>query len=115
MELSRLRGERAAEDACRNLKKSDGVLCEGCAVKYAWIDAQRLIPLPDMCAVLDVSVSSFRAWKRVWQADRTRLTAPQAVALMKNIHARSRPPTARGACTRNSRRGHRIGLRRSSG
>lgn len=31
-------------------------------MKYAWIDAQRReLPLPDMCAVLAVSVSGYRA------------------------------------------------------
>ena len=31
-------------------------VCEGCAVKYAWIDAQRRDYLPDMCAVLAVGL-----------------------------------------------------------
>ena len=55
------RGERAAEDACRNIKKSDGVLWKGCAVKYAWIDAQRLHNSPNLCEVLDVSVEAATA------------------------------------------------------
>jgi putative transposase len=34
-------------------------------VKYAWIDAQRReYPLPDMCEVLTVSISGYRAWRR---------------------------------------------------
>ena len=52
---------------------SDGVLCEGCAVKYAWIDAQRReYPLPDMCEVLAVSISGYRAWRRGGKPDRMR-------------------------------------------
>jgi hypothetical protein len=57
-------------------------------VKYAWIDAQRRdFPLPDMSTVLSVSISGYRAWRRGGKPDRTRLTDPQAVALMKSIHA----------------------------
>ena len=34
-------------------------------MKYAWIDAQRReYPLPDMCQVLLVSISGYRAWRR---------------------------------------------------
>jgi hypothetical protein len=56
-------------------------------VKYAWIDAQRReFPLPDMCEALTVSISGYRAWKPGGKPDRTRLTDPQAVALMKSIH-----------------------------
>jgi transposase len=34
LKLSRLRAENAAEDTRRNPKKSDRVLCEGCAAKH---------------------------------------------------------------------------------
>ena len=35
-------------------------------MKYAWIDAQRReFPLSDMCEVLAVSVSGWRAWQRL--------------------------------------------------
>ncbi len=66
MELSRLRAENARlRMHVEILKKSDGVLCEGCAVKYAWIDAQRAdYALPAMCEVLGVSASGYRAWRR---------------------------------------------------
>jgi putative transposase len=34
-------------------------------VKYAWIDTQReTFDLAELCAVLDVSVSGYRAWTR---------------------------------------------------
>ena len=60
-------------------------------MKYAWIDAQRReFPLPDMCEVLAVSVSGYRAWRRGGKPDRTRLSDPQAVALIKSIHAEVR-------------------------
>lgn len=57
-------------------------------MKYAWIDAQRReFPLPDMCDVLAVSISGYRAWRRGGTPDRTRLKDPLAVALIKSIHA----------------------------
>ncbi|MCZ2438921.1 MAG: IS3 family transposase [Burkholderiales bacterium] len=115
MELSRLRAENARLKMHVDIpKKSDGVLCEGCAVKYAWIDAQRReYPLPDMCEVLTVSISGYRAWKRGGKADRTRLTDPQAVALIKSIHAEVKAAYGSRRMHRELQgRGHRIGLRR---
>ena len=57
-------------------------------MKYAWIDAQRRhYPLPEMCQVLAVSISGYRAWRRGGSPARTRLTDPQVVALIKSIHA----------------------------
>ena len=42
-------------------------------MKYAWIDEQRReYPLPNLCEVLDVSVSGYRAWKRGGKPARTR-------------------------------------------
>jgi transposase InsO family protein len=56
-------------------------------VKYAWIDANRLsYALNEMCGVLDVSISGFRAWKRGGTPERKRLTDAQMIALMKAIH-----------------------------
>jgi len=66
-----------------------------------------------MCEVLAVSISGYRAWKRGGKPDRTRLTDPQAVALMKSIHAEFKG--AYGSPRMHSElqgRGHRIGLRR---
>ena len=81
-------------------------------MKYAWIDAQRReFPLPDMCEVLSVSISGYRAWRRGGKPDRTRLTDPQAVALMKSIHAEVKG--AYGSRRMHQElhgRGHRIGL-----
>jgi transposase InsO family protein len=56
-------------------------------VKYAWIDAQRDFDLSQMCTVLDVSVSGYRAWKRGGKPDRKRLTDVQLLALIRAIHA----------------------------
>jgi len=56
-------------------------------VKYAWIDANRsAYALNEMCSVLDVSISGFRAWKRGGTPERKRLTDEQMIALMKAIH-----------------------------
>lgn len=72
----------------RNPKKSDGVLRERCAVKYAWIDGQRkAYPLPAMCATLAVSLSGYQAWKRGGTPNRKRLTDAQMLLLIRAIHA----------------------------
>jgi hypothetical protein len=73
---------------CEILKKSGGVLRERCAVKYAWIDTQReTFDLAELCAVLDVSVSGYRAWTRGGTPDRKRLTDAQMLTLIRAIHA----------------------------
>ena len=59
-------------------------------MKYAWIDAQREFALAEMCAVLGVSVSGYRAWKRGGKPDRRRLTDTQLLALIQAIHAELR-------------------------
>ena len=47
-------------------------------MKYAWIDAQRHgFGLDEMCAVLDVSESGYRSWKRGGKPQRKRLTDAQ--------------------------------------
>jgi putative transposase len=39
-----------------------------------------------MCAVLEISVSGYRSWKRGGPPDRTRLTDAQRLALIRAIH-----------------------------
>ena len=57
-------------------------------MKYAWIAAQgKGFPLTEMCDVLDVSVSGYRAWKRGGTSDRKRLSDCQMLALIRAIHA----------------------------
>ena len=56
-------------------------------MKYAWIDTQRAYyALSEMCPVLAVSISGYRAWKRGGKADRSRLTDAQMLALIRAIH-----------------------------
>ena len=56
-------------------------------MKYAWIDTQRsYYALSEMCPVLEVSISGYRAWKRGGKADRCRLTDAQLLALIRVIH-----------------------------
>ena len=44
-------------------------------MKYAWIAAQgKAFALAEMCDVLDVSISGYRAWKRGGKPDRQSLT-----------------------------------------
>ena len=80
-------------------------------MKYAWIDAQRRqYPLPDMCEVLAVSISGYRAWRRGGKPERTRLTDPQAVALIRSIHAEVRAAYGSRRIHRELQgRGHRTG------
>ena len=55
-------------------------------MKYAWIHKQGdAVPLTEMCEVLDVSVSGYRAWKRGGTPDRKRLTNGQLVAVIGAI------------------------------
>src|SRR5690606_23167308 len=64
-----------------------GVLREGRAVRYAWIDTQRKVfPLPALVEALAVSASGYRAWKRGGRPNRTRLTDAQLLALIQTIH-----------------------------
>jgi len=56
-------------------------------VKYAWIDEQRRrYPLDDLCRMLDVSESGYRAWKRGGKPGKKRLTDAQMLALIRAIH-----------------------------
>ena len=56
-------------------------------MRYAWIDTQRrYYTLPEMCCVLDVSISGYRAWKRGGTPGRKRLTDAQLLALIGAIH-----------------------------
>ena len=57
-------------------------------MKYAWIDAHRgTYGLAESCAVLDVSISGYQAWKRGGSPNRQRLTDAQMLALIQAIHA----------------------------
>jgi len=56
-------------------------------VKYAWIDEhRRTYGLTESCAVLEVSISGYQAWKRGGSPNRTRLTDAQMLALIQAIH-----------------------------
>ena len=83
-------------------------------MKYAWIDAQRRqYPLPDLCEVLTVSVSGYRAWRRGGAPDSTRLSDPQAITVIKAIHAQVKGAYGSRRMHQELRgRGHRIGLTR---
>lgn len=60
-------------------------------MRYAWIDKQRNeFGLDEMCAVLNVSVSGYRAWKRGGKPGRKRLTDAQMLMLIQSIHAEYR-------------------------
>jgi putative transposase len=66
-----------------------------------------------MCEVLTVSISGYRAWKHGGKPDRTHLTDPQTVALMKSTHAEVKAAYGSRRMHRElQRRGYRIALRR---
>lgn len=57
-------------------------------MKYAWIDAQRqAYALSEMCILLEVSISGYRAWKRGGSPGHKRLTDSQMVTVIKAIDA----------------------------
>ena len=50
-------------------------------MKYAWMEVQRTdYTVDEMCKVLAVSESGYRAWKQGGTPDRTRLTDAQMLA-----------------------------------
>ena len=56
-------------------------------MKYAWIDEHRqTYGLAESCAVLEVSISGYHAWKRGGTPDRKRMTDAQMLALIQAIH-----------------------------
>ena len=57
-------------------------------MKYAWIAGQgKMFALTEMCEVLGVSISGYRAWMRGGTPDRKRLSSSQMLALIRAIHA----------------------------
>jgi len=57
-------------------------------VKYAWIAEQRKeFGIDEMCSVLDVSESGYRAWQRGGKPMKKRLTDAQMLELIRAIHA----------------------------
>jgi len=57
-------------------------------VKYAWIaEHDKTLSLAELCDVLDVSISGYRAWKRGGTPDRKRLSDGQMLVLIRSIHA----------------------------
>ena len=56
-------------------------------MKYAWMDMNsKAYGLTEMCVVLDVSTSGYRAWKRGGTPNRKRLTDTQTLAVIRAIH-----------------------------
>ena len=56
-------------------------------MKYAWIEAHEgWFSVAELCRVLEVSVSGYRAWLKGGVANRQGLTDTQLVAVMQSIH-----------------------------
>ena len=60
--------------------------------------------LTEMCNVLDVSISGYRAWKRGGRADRKRLTDAQTLAVIRAIHVELKGAYGRPRMVRELRR-----------
>ena len=78
-------------------------------MKYAWIDTQRTeYGLDEMCRVLDVSESGYRAWKRGGKLGRKRLTDSQMLTLIPMLPehgAQTSTPASGVPATESGRRG----------
>ncbi|MDY0329817.1 MAG: IS3 family transposase [Thiomonas sp.] len=94
MELARLRAELSRVKMERDIpKKSDGVLCKGIAVKYAFIERHRRVwPISVQCRVLGVSVAGYHAHfvRRARGAQRRHLSDDALLVHIKAIHAETR-------------------------
>ena len=83
-------------------------------MKYAWIDAQRRdYPLADMCEVLSVSASGYKAWRGGGSPTSTRPSDVQATAVIKAIHAEVKGAYGSRRMHRELKgKGYRIGINR---
>jgi len=83
-------------------------------VKYAWIDAPRRdYPLADMCEVLGVSASGYKAWRGGGSPTSTRPNDAQATAVIKAIHAEVKGAYGSRRMHRELKgKGYRIGINR---
>ena len=84
-------------------------------MRYAWIEVQREVyTLDELCRVLAVSESGYRAWKQGGTPDRTRLTDAQLLALIRAIHEALKgaygSPRMAGSCGGAGSRPARNGL-----
>ncbi len=84
-------------------------------MKYAWIAEQgKSVSLVEMCEVLNVSISGYRAWKRGGKPDRKRLSDSQMLALIVLFMLTSKSPTAApawfGNCGQEASRPAKNGL-----
>jgi transposase-like protein len=96
MELTRLKAELAKVKMERDiLKKSDGVLCAGISVKYAWIERHKsCCPVIRQCEVLNVSTSGYFGHQRRRIADDPaipgkRMSDAALLIHIKAVHAES--------------------------
>ncbi|MHB8474605.1 MAG: IS3 family transposase [Gammaproteobacteria bacterium] len=87
MELSRLHAEVARQKMEIEIpKKSGRVLCQGVAVKYAWIQGERdTYPLSALCAALSVSCSGYAEWKS-GGSRQAQLSDAALLALIRTVH-----------------------------
>ena len=83
------------EAGARHSKKSDGVLCAGISVKYAWIERHKSCwPVIRQCEALNVSTSDYFGHQRRRIADDPaipgkRLSDAALLVHMKAVHAES--------------------------
>lgn len=78
---------------------------------YAWIAEQsKAFALSELCDVLAVGLSGFRAWKRGGSPDRLRLTDGQMLVLIRSIHAELKGAYGSPCMMREASRAARSGL-----
>lgn len=89
MEIARHRAENARLKMERDvLKKSHSVLCQGNAVKYAWIRAnQKDICINISCAALGVRTSGYHEHQRGTRPLSKRISTEQVLTQIRSVHA----------------------------
>src|SRR5438477_8369198 len=83
-------GKRQAADGAGDFKKSGGILCQGAAVKFAFVrDHQKRWPAATICRVLQVSRSGFYAFCKRKPSARARRQA-QLLEKIRIVHQEHR-------------------------
>src|SRR5207237_9013758 len=86
-------GKQPVADGAGDFKKSGGILCQGAAVKFAFIgEHRRTWPVGVICRVLQVSRSGFYAWSKRRPSAR-QLRQQELLQRIRQAH-----PERRGFC-----------------
>ena len=100
-------------DFLKSLKKSNGLLCQGIAVRYRFVWAEKAeFPVVLICRMLEVSTSGFYRWTK--RTESTRARSDRAVTLdIKAAHRASRGTYGSPRIHRElAAQGHKVGRHR---